>query len=85
MNDREMADTRKAMGGWPGTREGLLDAIATAQALSWSSTTTAEYLHWLKRQIELEKIAGELTAAESVRVWRTAAAKSYVYDSEREA
>lgn len=65
--------------GWPGTREGLIDSIATAQALAWTATTEGEYLHWDGRRAELEEKAGKITDAEMDQITTLVAAKRKAY------
>lgn len=69
----------KRPNGWPGTRDGLLDSIATAQALAWMADTEPEYLHWDARRAELEGKAGKITDAEMESIVRLVADKRKAY------
>jgi hypothetical protein len=73
-----MATTTKT-NGWPGTRAGLIESIATAQALAWTANTDREYMHWDNRRAELEAKAGTLTEEETNTVVRICGEKRMAY------
>ncbi len=66
----------------PYTRPGLLESIATANALALSSNNTPEYLHWESRETELRGKAGHITPSENEVIAKLSSQKLEVYSGE---